>query len=210
MAVYGTVGNYFFCSLKYVKSPIDSLNLLCSHIYLTLVICLGIFSANAGRRCSVQIVFDLFILITLDWFILICKLVFSFIQKQSALIWHKSNTCTVSANLRLSVSFLEMPSAHRCNSKMSCFVFVFQQNLTSKSLLETVVRCEIISLPESPRKWTVLLAELVVPAVLERFAVQLTVMCWKDVWLCNRRNLSWTTSTPAYSNYQRKTGIISF
>lgn len=81
-------------------------------------------------------------------------------------------------------------------------------SLTSQSFLDTVVRCETISLPESPRIWTILLAELVVPAVCDWFAVQLTVMCWKDVWLCNRRNLSWTTSTPAYPNYQRQKSFI--
>lgn len=94
--------------------------------------------------------------------------------------------------------------------KAAKIVFLTTKNciLTSQPFLYTVVRCERISLPESPRKWIILLAEWVVPAVLEWFAVHLIVMFWKDVWLCNRRNLSWTTSTPAYSNCQRQKPFI--
>lgn len=75
-------------------------------------------------------------------------------------------------------------------------------NLTSQSLLYTVVRCATISFPESPRKWIILLIELVVARTLGCFEVHLIVMCWKDVRLWNCINLSWTTSTPEYSNCQ--------
>lgn len=144
------------------------------------------------------------------------------IRQKRISILHWWFTGEYSANLCF--CFFEVYSAHCCKKNVLFCIRVFflqlekaakqTQNvflttttcfsLTSQPFLDTVVRCETISLPESPRKWIILLAELAVPAVLEWFAVQLTVMCWKDVWLCNRKNLSWTTSTPAYPNYQRQ------
>lgn len=79
-----------------------------------------------------------------------------------------------------------------------------QLSLTSQPFWDIVIRCEPVSVPESPRRWILLLVESAVAAALEWFPVQLTVRCWKEVWLWNRRNLSWTTSRPAYSNWRRQ------
>lgn len=79
--------------------------------------------------------------------------------------------------------------------------------LTSHSLLDTEVKCEDISFPESPVRWIRHWAESVLPT-LDWLPLQLMVMRWEDVWLWNRINLSWTTPRPAYSNCQRHSGHV--
>lgn len=86
---------------------------------------------------------------------------------------------------------------------------ILMKYLTSQPFFDTVVRWDWISLLESPRKWIRPLGERGLSSVPDGFSTQLMVTRWKDVWLCNRRNLSWTTSNPAYANYWKKTVIQS-
>lgn len=153
--------------------------------------------------------FDLFVPIH-DLFIF-WRLVFPFItfhHNKRTLIWHKCDAWFL--KVIDSTSFSQTLYVQQCKTNV---LFVLQSqllkaagnapknchksfSLTSECFLDTVTKCESISLPESPSKWIIWVAKSSVAAVLVWFSVQLRVMCWKDEWLCNRRNFSWTASTP--------------
>lgn len=118
-------------------------------------------------------------------------------NSKSTWVWTSTSTCKMITHQTIR----ESTKTEQLNNNSNNLA------LTSHSLLDTEVKCEDISFPESPVRWISHWAESVLPT-LDWFPLQPMVMCWEDVWLWNRINLSWTTPRPAYSNCQRHSGHV--
>lgn len=114
--------------------------------------------------------------------------------------WTSTSTCKV--------------ITYKTSKEIMCTSYLLLKNnlhsnnsLTSHSLMYIEIKCEVISVPKSPVRWTIHWAKSMF-LTLECLPVQLTVTCWEDVWLWNRKNLSWTTLMLAYSNCKRHRGRV--